>query len=173
MKYFSVSFFQQKDDYPGFNLKRSLASLLNPEMMIRVVIGIFLAVAIYMTADASVAVFALISFLVIPVVANEIYNSSRVNSYFKYKITKRPITIDFYNDHIVYTFERNEKYKGIYERHYGFDTLQAVAEFEKIFNLAFKNESVIIPKRALSEEQTQMVYNLIDNYFKDKYVKMK
>ena len=87
-------------------------------------------------------------------------------------MARRPITIDFYGDHIVYKFLSTERFKGSFEKHYAFSDVTGVVD--SINSLAFSfggKDSVIIPKRALDEESSQMIMNLIENFFKNKIVK--
>ena len=94
-----------------------------------------------------------------------------MKSIFTSKLTTRQVNIDFYADHLVYILSPDNNYKGKNERHFGFDRVVNVFEFPNAFIFAFKDEGgVNIPKRALNEEQTDMIYNLIDNMFKDKFV---
>ena len=86
---------------------------------------------------------------------------------------KRPITVDFYGDHLVYTLGSDNSYKGKSERHLGFDKLENIFDFNEAFIFSFTSEGGInIPKRAMSPEQIDMVYNLVENLFKNKYVKV-
>ena len=54
-----------------------------------------------------------------------------------------------------------------------FDKLENIFDVNDAFIFSFKNESGInIPKRVLTPEQTEMIYNLVDNLFKNKYLKI-
>ena len=88
-------------------------------------------------------------------------------------MTRRPITVDFYGDHIVYKFGSTDRFRGTFEKHYAFSNVSSV--IDSISSIAFsfgENDSVVIPKRALSYENIQMINNLIENLFKNKLVKV-
>ena len=174
MKYFSVSFIPQKDDVPKQKFPLDLSLLQNPATVMRLFITIGFTAVMWFMGDTSVALFMLVSFLVMPFVANSIYRYSFISSTHKGKMIKRPVTVEFYADHLVYVLESDFNYKGIFQRHYGFDSLQQIYDFPGVFIFLFKNEGgVTIPKRAMNEDQISMVYNLVDNLFKNKYIKMK
>ena len=173
MKYFSVSFFSEKNDVPKQKLPFDISIFQNPAMRIRIIITLVFAAVLFVMDSASVALFMVISFLIIPSIASNIYNNSYISSIYKSKTMKRPITVDFYGDHLVFTLESDLFYKGKSERHLGFDKLENIFDFNEAFIFSFKNEGGInIPKRAMSPEQIDMVYNLVENLFKNKYVKV-
>ena len=173
MKYFSISFFSDKKDVPKQNFLFDISIFQNPAMKMRIIITIAFAAMMFMMSNASVAAFMIISFLAIPAITSSVYNNSYLSSIYKSKTMKRPVTVDFYGDHLVFTLERDLFYKGKSERHMPFDKLENIFDFNDAFIFSFKNESGInIPKRVLTPEQTEMIYNLVDNLFKNKYLKI-
>lgn len=171
MKYFSVSFLPEKKDVPKQSVIPDIKSFMNPAFFIRLMITLLFSGFMWYASDESAAIFMFISFMIAPIVANNIYYFSYMKSIFTSKLTTRQVNIDFYADHLVYILSPDSNYKGKNERHFGFDRVVNVFEFPNAFIFAFKDEGgVNIPKRALNEEQTDMIYNLIDNMFKDKFV---
>ena len=83
------------------------------------------------------------------------------------------MNIDFYDNHIVISYEPNEYVKSHSEKHYGFDVVQNILESRENFYFAFKDNSLlIIPKAVLDEERYTMISNLIENLFKYKYQRL-
>ena len=89
------------------------------------------------------------------------------------RIIKRPVIIDFYDDHIVQTFLPDESFKGTNEKHFGLRSVAGVVESDDYIWLLTKAANVInIPKRVLSEEQYSEIRSFKDKYFADKYQKI-
>lgn len=79
---------------------------------------------------------------------------------------RKPMTVDFYDDHIVIKNYPDQYTKSHGERHYGFDTVAGIAENEGYFYFLFKSNNIlIIPKNVLDEEKNEMIKNLISNLF--------
>ena len=171
MKYFSVSYLPKKGDVPKQKLIPDIKSFTSPAFLIRMLITLVFSGMMWYAQNESAAIFMFISFAVAPIVASNIYYYSYMKSYYTSLLTNREITVDFYDDHMVYMLSPDNNYKGKNERHFGFDKVVNVFEFPNTFIFVFKDEGgVNIPKRALNEEQTAMIYNLIENMFKNKYV---
>ena len=105
--------------------------------------------------------------IIIPQLANrEFSHKTRKNS----KLLKRMMNIDFYDNHIVVSYEPNEYVKSYSEKHYGFDMVQNILESTENIYFAFNDNSLlIIPKAILDNERYTMISNLIENLFKYKY----
>lgn len=82
---------------------------------------------------------------------------------------KTDIVVDFFNDHIV---EKNEggETKIQFENHFPLEAIKKVEETQEhyIFFVT-RSEILVIPKRALNEEQTEKISNLIQNVFLNRY----
>ena len=174
MKYFSVSFIPQKKDV---NKKAVLLSILfgeqkNKMLSNLLLICFFVCIGFFMS-QYELIYYSLLAFIIIPKAADIITVFSQINKSNKSLMAQRPVTVDFYGDHIVYKFGSTERFKGTFEKHYAFSKVTGV--IESLNSLAFsfgEKESVVIPKRALSDENSQMIDNLIENLFKNKLVKV-
>lgn len=174
MKYFSVSFLPEKKDV---NKKAIFISILfsdnkNKLLSKLVFICAFICIGFFME-QYELIYYAFLSFILIPKIADIITVFSQVKKSNESHLAQRPITVDFYGDHIVYSFGSTERFKGSFEKHYAFKNVTGV--IESINSIAFsfgEKESVVIPKRALSDENRQMIDNLIENLFKNKLVKV-
>ena len=83
------------------------------------------------------------------------------------------MTIDFYDDHFVVSYEGNENVKSHSEKHYGFQMIQNILESSENIYFAFNDNSLlIIPKVILDSEKYTMISNLIENLFKNKYQRL-
>lgn len=84
-----------------------------------------------------------------------------------------PVTVDFYEDHIVTIRHRAEDGRKVSERHYRFRDVIGILENDSHFfiNTAPFN-LIVIPKRAIGEEEDSMLRNFIENLFSDKYQKI-
>ena len=81
--------------------------------------------------------------------------------------------VDFFDNHIVVSYEPNEKVKSFSEKHYGFDVVQNVLESSENIYFAFNDNSLlIIPKSILDNERYTMISNLIENLFINKYQRL-
>jgi hypothetical protein len=106
---------------------------------------------------------------VVPFILNREYMKKQLSS----RIIKRPVVIDFYDDHIVQTFLPDESFKGTNEKHFGFRTVAGVVESDEYIWFLTKAANVInIPKRVLSEEQYSGIRDIKDKFFADKYQKI-
>ena len=174
MKYFSVSFFPERRDV---NKKAILISVLfgdNKNKMLSNLMFICAFIFIgFLMEQYELIYYAFLSFIVIPKIAGIITVFSQIKKNNESQLAKRPVTVDFYADHLVYCFGSTERFKGSFEKHYAFSKVTGVVD--SISSLAFsfgENDTVIIPKRALSYENSQMINNLIENLFKNKLVKV-
>lgn len=170
MKYFSVNYIPQKDDVIKRGFLPSLLALEKGDAM-KIISVIFLVAFAFYLKQYELAVYSLIAFLAIPKISKSIFFSSQ-KKMSESDLMKRPVTVDFYGDHIVYIYNPTEKYKGVFERHFGFDKVTNVVDYRKFIAFIFKdNTSIFIPKRALDISQIEMIYNLITNLFSDRFIK--
>lgn len=174
MKYFSVSFLPEKKDV---NKKAVLISVLFGDVKNQILPKLlfmcgFIFIGFFME-QYELIYYAFLSFIVIPKIAALITVFSQIKQNNESQLSRRPVTVDFYADHIVYSFGSTERFKGSFERHYAFTDVTGV--IDSISSLAFsfgENDTVIIPKRVLTGETGQMINNLIENLFKNKLVKV-
>ncbi len=171
MKYFSVSYFLTPEDYSYYD-KKAFKSLLIARCK-RLAILLIVAAALcifYKSLSAFVFYVAvcILTGIVIPQLTNrEFLISNRKESLY----LNRETTVDFYSDHLVVKNEADADMKSHFLRHYGFDNVRNVEENDEYFCFLFKtNNILIIPKRALNEENCRMIENLIENLFKNIYI---
>lgn len=168
MKYFSLRMYLTKEDYESYEKKMRKAVLFGRMKQLALPF-IFLTVisAVYDIFYILISLFLFAVALIIPEMVNRDFsNKCRTQS----KLIRRPMIVDFYSDRFEVRSEPDEFMKGSSERHYGFDTVRNVLESSDYFYFIFKtNNILIIPKRAISQEQFGMIKNLIDNLFADKY----
>ncbi len=174
MKYFSVSFIPEKEDT---NKKAILISILFGDIKNKLPVKLFILCSFiafsFFMKQYELIYYALITLIVIPKLVSIITVLSQIRSSNELFMMKRPITVDFYGDHIVHIMGSTERFKGSFERHFPFSDVKAVIDSK--LSLAFdfgEKGSVLIPKRALNSENSQMINNLIENLFKNKLVKV-
>ncbi len=171
MKYFSLSYMLSEKDYSDYEkivFKGSIVIALK-----RMVFPFCLIIGMSFFIDKlfvipSIAYFA-ISLIVPQVINREFSHKTRKNS----KLLKRMMTIDFYDDHFVVSYEGNENVRSHSEKHYGFHMIQNILESSENIYFAFNDNSLlIIPKVILDSEKYTMISNLIENLFKNKYQRL-
>lgn len=172
MKYFSIDFIPEKNDVNKkavlFNLFAFDKAKFLPTILI---ICMFSALA-YFIGQYELIFYVLVSLLIVPKVSQMILLFSQINKS-DTELSKRPVTIDFYGDHFVYRYIPTEKFKGSFEKHYAFSSVTNVIDSSNVIAFAFgETNTVLIPKRALDEEKSTMISNLIENYFKSKFIKV-
>ena len=171
MKYFSLSYMLSEKDYSDYEkivFKGSIVIAFK-----RMVIPFCLIIGMSFFVDKLFVIPAIAYFaisLIIPQVINrEFSHKTRKNS----KLLKRMMTVDFYNDHFVVSYEPNENVRSYSEKHYGFHMLQNILESSENFYFAFNDNSLlIIPKAILDNEKYEMISNLIENLFRNKYQRL-
>ena len=159
MKYFSLSFNPENKDV---NKKAILISIIfgnekNKMLSNLLFICTFICIGFFMS-QYEIIYYAFLSFIVIPRIAAVISVFSQIKANKESLLAHRPVTVDFYGDHIVYSFGSTERFKGNFEKHYAFTDVTSV--IDSISSLAFsfgENDTVIIPKRALNDESSQMI----------------
>ncbi|MBR5437936.1 MAG: hypothetical protein IKV21_03360 [Clostridia bacterium] len=174
MKYFSVNFIPEKADV---NKKAILISILfgdlkNKMLSKLIFICAFILIGFFMN-QYELIYYSFLAFILVPKIADIITVLSQIKMTDKSFLGKRPVTVDFYGDHIVYSFGSTERYKGTFEKHYAFRDVTNVIDSNNSIAFAFgEKDSVIIPKRSLDAESSQMIKNLIDNFFSSKFIKV-
>lgn len=171
MKYFSLSYILSQKDYSEYEKIVFKGSLIMSAKKMLIPLIIVIGMSIFM--DSLFIISALVYFalsIIIPQLINiEFSHKTRRNS----NLLKRMMRVDFYDNHIVVSYEANEIIKSHSEKHYGFHMVQNILESRDNFYFAFKDNSLlIIPKAVLDEERYIMISNLIENLFKYKYQRL-
>ena len=171
MKYFSLSYMLSEKDYSDYEKIVFKGSLIMS--MKRMVLPFIIVVGMCLFMDSLFLVSALVYFalsIFIPQLINrEFSHKTRKNS----NLLKRMMKVDFYDNHIVVSYEPNEIIKSHSEKHYGFHMVQNILESRENFYFAFNDNSLlIIPKAILDNERYTMISNLIENLFKHKYQRL-
>lgn len=172
MKYFSLSYMLSEKDYSDYEKIVFKGSLIMSAKKMLLPFIIIVGMLFFMD---TVGVFAVLSFwcvllIFIPQIINkEFSHKTRKNS----KLLKRMMTVDFYDNHIVVSYEANENVRSYSEKHYGFQMIQNILESSKNIYFAFNDNSLlIIPKAVIDTEKYTMISNLIENLFKNKYQRL-
>ena len=171
MKYFSLSYMLSEKDYSDYEkivfkgtLIISLKKMVVPFCLI---IGMCLFMDVLFALPA--VIYFAISIIIPQAINREFSKKTRKNS----KLLKRLMVVDFYNDHIIVSYEGNEQIKSHSEKHYGFHMVQNVLESNENVYFAFNDNSLlIIPKAVLDSERYTMISNLIENLFRHKYQRL-
>ncbi len=172
MKYFSLSFRLQKEDYSAYYRDFRKGHILNElkRSLFMAIFSVFILVTVVTAETLSyiipvASVFAVAVFL-------PIYFSRKISSsFYKSKQGSKEARYDFYADHIEIHIEPVEGCRQTSEKHLKMRGFTQIAESSTNFYFSYMNEKMlIIPKRALNEESYGMIKNLIDNYFSNVYI---
>lgn len=171
MKYFSLSYMLSEKDYSEYEKIVFKGSFIMSFK--RMIIPFILIVCMYIFVDSLLLISILSCFavqLVIPQLINrEFSHKTRKNA----NLLRRMMVVDFYDNHIVVSYEGNENVRSFSEKHYGFDRLQNILESNENIYFAFNDNSLlIIPKAVLDSERYTMISNLIENLFRHKYQRL-
>ncbi|MDD6147092.1 MAG: YcxB family protein [Oscillospiraceae bacterium] len=174
MKYMSLSFYYEKGDCGKFSAADLFRASLHE--MIRSKLWIPLAAVLIMVAV--MRMFAVIPamiliYLFIPVLVQLAMRKRSLQMFDVSEKKRRPVTVDFYGDHIVYCYGSCEGFRSSRERHIAFSMITTVLESPESFLFVLDDTSGFhLPKRVLGSEQEQMIRNLVENVFKDRYAKI-
>lgn len=167
MKYFTLSYFLNKDDYKEYDgiYKSDMMKINSKKLLLY-----FLPVIICFFVDIGYAVLFLVigalSFF-LPFIISREYSKKRDNTF----VFKREMTVDFYADHLVTRLLPDGRFKSSTETHYPFKNVIKIIESSTYFYFIFRDEAVLlIPKSAVNEENYEMIENLISNLFSDRYI---
>ena len=172
MKYFSLDFNLQKQDYDAYykdfgkglvlnQLKRSLITLA----------FMVLLVVMYMSVQTAGLIATVVFVAFVTVIMPIVYSKNLAVSLLNSRSNKKNNRYDFYADHIEIHIDADEISGASTEKHLKMNGFVSVAESEKCFYFSYMNERVlIIPKRVLDGEKYSMIKNLIDNYFSNVYM---
>ena len=171
MKYFSFSYMLSENDYSEYEKIVFKGSLIMSAKKMIIPFALIVIMCVFMdTVFVISPIICLVFTFIIAQLANrEFSHKTRKNS----KLLKRMMTVDFYDNHIVVSYEPNEFIRSHSEKHYSFEMVQNILESRENFYFAFKDNSLlIIPKAVIDEERYTMISNLIENLFKYKYQRL-
>lgn len=172
MKYFSVNFIPEKVDVNKKALLFNIFSVRKERLLFDILMLCFVIGMAFVITQYELILFAFLSVFIIPRVTAIILLFSQINKS-ETKLSKRPVTIDFYGDHFVYRYNSTVRFKGTFEKHYAFSKVTNVIDSSNAIAFAFgEADTVLIPKRALDSEKSTMIANLIENLFKNKFIKV-
>ena len=171
MRYFSLSYMLSEKDYGDYEKIVFKGSLIMSakKMLIPFVLVVGMCLFTDMLFLVSALAYFSLSIIIPQIISREFSHKTRKNS----RLLKRMMTVDFYDNHIVVSYEPNETIKSHSEKHYGFHMVQNILESRENIYFAFNDNSLlIIPKAVLDEERYTMISNLIENLFKYKYQRL-
>ena len=172
MKYFSLSFKQEKIDYEYYYKDFGKALLFN-QIKKSLLSMTFIIVMFFLFASSdTVGYYIPFSFIFIISLIMPLFYAKKM-SYFLLdaRQMKKMNTYDFYADHIEIHIPADETSKSTTEKHLKMKGFTAVTESKTNFYFSYMNEkTMIIPKRVLDEEKYGMIKNLIENYFSNVYM---
>lgn len=170
MKILSLSFTPVPEDFTSYS-KKAEPALFSMRMK-RGLIPFAIMFVFGLMFGIYFSILALSLFVinnVVPFILNREYMKKQLSS----RIIKRPVVIDFYDDHIVQTFLPDESFKGTNEKHFGLRSVAGVVESDEYIWFLTKAANVInIPKRVLTAEQYEEIRSIKDNFFANKYQKI-
>ena len=131
-----------------------------------IITNLFLAVINRNITFAFLCVGWLILAVLIPVI-----NKNKVKKvYSKSVFLKHDIHTEFYQDHIVTNLLPSEQSKAQAEHHYPLEAIINITESDdNFFFFVSPIEGIVIPKRAMSEEDRKKIFYLISNRFSGKF----
>lgn len=171
MKYFSLSYMLSEKDYSDYEKIIFKGSLIMSFKKMMIPFCIIFCMGLFMNAQFSVPalVYFLIALILPQMIGREFSHKTRKNS----KLLKRMMVVDFYDNHIVVSYESNEQIRSHSEKHYGFQMIKNILESSENIYFAFNDNSLlIIPKAIIDSERYTMISNLIENLFKNKYQRL-
>ena len=171
MKYFSLSYMLSEKDYSDYEKIVFKGSLIMFAKKMIIPFAFIVVMCLFMDAVFIISplVCLAFTFIISQLTNREFSHKTRKSS----KLLKRMMTVDFYDDHFVVSYEGNENIRSHSEKHYGFQMLQNILESSENFYFAFNDNSLlIIPKVILDNERYTMIRNLIENLFKHKYQRL-
>lgn len=169
MKFFSISFMLQKEDYQYFYKAVNKAMLTQRLKLTAIALTVaFVFVVMNLYSLAVTAFFLMFILFFVSDIINRTY-IIRMND--KSKLGKRRTTVDFYSDHFEMIYLPDENFKGKSERHYPLSSVKLVMENSSYFYFKLEDyTTLIIPKRDVDPENFSKIKNMIDNLYPDKFL---
>lgn len=169
MKFFSISYTLENEDYKYLSMVINKSFFMQRLKYTAIALGI--AFIFTLTNLYSLGVMAFFLLLILFFVGDIVNRTYMMKANQKSTIAKRPITVDFYDNHFEIICLPDENYKGKSVRHYPLWAVKIVIENEK--HIYFKLEdysSLIIPKRMIDSESLVKIKNMIDNLYPDRFL---
>ncbi len=172
MKYFSLSFRLQKEDYSAYYKDFRKGHILNElkRSVFMAIFSVFVLVSV-VTAETPSYIIPVISVFAVSVFL-PIYFSRKVStSFYNSKQGSKEARYDFFADHIEIHIGSTESCRQTSEKHLKMRGFTQIIESRSNFYFSYMNEKMlIIPKRILNEETYSMIKNMIENYFSKVYL---
>lgn len=167
MKSISIYYVPEKEDMKYYNKKMEKAMLTAWMKKLFLPFAVMSVISIMYNIWVFISIFCFYIISVFtPVFAIRENLKSDINTprFFK------PLMIDFYEDHIEHIRLDGENGKRISEAHYRFSDVLGILETDKYFFFNVTSANLItIPKRAVNQQQYDMLKNLIENCFSGIY----
>lgn len=172
MKYFSVDFIPEKRDINKKALLINLFAVDKNKLIPKLLIICMLIIFAFFIGQYELIFYVFLSLFIVPKITEIILILSQIKKG-ESELSKRPVTIDFYGDHFIYRYNSTIRFKGNFEKHYAFSKVTNVIDSSNAIAFAFgESDTVLIPKRALDAEKNIMIANLIENLFKNKFIRV-
>lgn len=172
MKYFSLSFKTEKEDYELYYRDFGKGLIMN-QLRKSVISAIFtLVMIVLLITNKTVSYIVPVTFVFIITCFMPLVFSKKISmNFLNTRNSKKENRYDFYADHIeIHTIDDGKSKESI-EKHLKMNGFVSVAESGTNFYFFYMNEKMLlIPKRILDAEKYGMIKNLIDNYFSDVYM---
>ena len=141
----------------------------------RIISIVFFAVAMFYIVDSiytktfSAVITAAFLVLFLVFVTNPVWSEYLIRRTYKNNFMLRQnTTVLFYQDHIVEKSEDGSKI--MYEEHFPLEAIKSIIESKEHYLLFISPvQAIIIPKRAMNEEDREKMKNLILNIFSNRY----
>lgn len=170
MKLLSLSFSPLPEDYISYSKKAEPALFSMRLKRGLIPFGIMFVGGFFLGIYFSILALSL--FIVsnmVPFVLNREYMKKQLNS----RAVKRPVSLDFYSDHIVQTLLPDESFKGTNEKHFAMKAVAGVVESDEYIYFLTKASNVInVPKRILDEEKYAELKKITEEYFSGIYTRI-
>ena len=172
MKYFSLSFTTEKQDYEFYykDFGKGLAINQIRKSVLSAVFCLFM-IAMLITGETLSYIVPVVFVFIVTCFMPLVYSKKISVSLLDSRSSRKLNRYDFYADHIEIHSLPDEKSASSTEKHLKMNGFTSVAESGTNFYFSYMNEKMlIIPKRVLDAEKYTMIKNLIDNYFSDVYM---
>lgn len=141
----------------------------------RIISIVFFAVAMFYIVDSiytktfSAVITAAFLVLFLVFVTNPVWSKYLIRRTYKNNFMLRQNTaVLFYQDHIVEKSDSGSKI--VYEEHFPLEAIKSIIESKEHYLLFISPvQAIIIPKRAMNEEDKEKMKNLIVNIFSNRY----
>ena len=170
MKILSLSYTPDAEDYVSY-LKKAEPALFVMRVK-RMLIPFVLMAAGGLMFGIYISVVAL-ALLILSCLTPTLLSKEYIKGYKSSRLVKRPVKLDFYEDHIEQLFLPDESFRGTNEKHYDIRSFGGVIESEEYIYLIAKNGNMlVIPKKVLEGDQYCSLTGLLHRHFSGRYQKI-